>query len=158
MTPPRRKALNPFAALPDVWTCYQLTFELALTITRKRLAKFYAARGIELREVWILMGCRVTAASQSLVADCLGINHNVMVRIVDGLEAKKLIRRVRNPENRREYLLKVTSKGHAELRLIDRNFDNAAREAFRPISLEELQHLKDLAAVIIRSYYENNQE
>jgi DNA-binding MarR family transcriptional regulator len=149
---------NPFTALPGVWKSYQLVFMLSTKITSKRLAKYYAEKGINLREVWVLMGCRETAASQSVVADCLGINRNVMVRLVDGMEAKKLIRRVRNPENRREYLLKVTSKGHTELRVIDRNFDNAAREAFRPITLEQLKHAKEFAEAVIRSYYESDEE
>ena len=43
--------------------------------------------------------------SQQQLAKGLNVNRTVMVKLIDGLEARGLVERVRNPDDRRAYLL-----------------------------------------------------
>ena len=60
------------------------------------------------------------AHSQAEVAERLGINRTIMVRLLDRLEAAGYVTRARNPANRRSYVLSLTPEGRA------------ARDAMRP--------------------------
>lgn len=53
--------------------------------------------------------------SQLTIAELLGINPNVMVLVIDSLEKRRLVKRQRNPKNRREQLVVLTAKGRGAL-------------------------------------------
>jgi DNA-binding MarR family transcriptional regulator len=55
------------------------------------------------------------ASSQAEVAERLGINRTIMVRLVDRLEAAGYVTRTRNPANRRSYVLSLTEQGRTAL-------------------------------------------
>jgi DNA-binding MarR family transcriptional regulator len=112
------------------------------------------AFGVTLREGWVLMAIGEKPLKQSLVADCLNMNANVMVGIVDHLEHLGLAQRHRNPENRREYVLAVTSKGRDVLRRFDETWASRTAEIFRPINEKALAALDECARAIIDSYYD----
>ncbi|MEU6195313.1 MarR family transcriptional regulator [Streptomyces sp. NPDC047061] len=49
--------------------------------------------------------------SQLDLAERLGINRTIMVGVIDRLEARGEVRRTRNPDNRRQYVLSLTDRG-----------------------------------------------
>ncbi|SDR32309.1 MarR family winged helix-turn-helix transcriptional regulator [Thermostaphylospora chromogena] len=51
--------------------------------------------------------------SQQELAERLGINRTIMVRLIDRLEEAGHVRRVRNPADRRSYVLRLTDAGRA---------------------------------------------
>ncbi|MDA0637942.1 MarR family transcriptional regulator [Nonomuraea sp. MCN248] len=53
------------------------------------------------------------ADSQHELAERLGINRTIMVRLIDRLQAEGYVTRTRNPANRRSYVLSITEKGRA---------------------------------------------
>lgn len=55
------------------------------------------------------------ARSQKELAERLGINRTIMVRLIDRLESAGYVTRNRNPANRRSYVLSLTEAGRAEL-------------------------------------------
>ncbi|MFD1659492.1 MarR family winged helix-turn-helix transcriptional regulator [Streptomyces caeni] len=55
------------------------------------------------------------ARSQKNLAERLGINRTVMVRLIDRLEDLGHVSRTRNPANRRSYVLRLTDTGRAAL-------------------------------------------
>ncbi|GAA3302609.1 hypothetical protein GCM10020295_48860 [Streptomyces cinereospinus] len=54
-------------------------------------------------------------ASQLDLAERLGINRTIMVQVIDRLEARGEVRRTRNPDNRRQYVLSLTDRGRDAL-------------------------------------------
>ncbi|MEW2636197.1 MarR family transcriptional regulator [Streptomyces sp. NPDC048389] len=54
-------------------------------------------------------------ASQLDLAERLGINRTIMVSVIDRLEARGEVRRTRNPDNRRQYVLSLTDTGRRTL-------------------------------------------
>jgi DNA-binding MarR family transcriptional regulator len=57
--------------------------------------------------------------SQQQAADRLGVNRTIMVKLVDRLESEDLVRRARNPGDRRSYALTLTERGRDEIRRLD---------------------------------------
>jgi DNA-binding MarR family transcriptional regulator len=55
-------------------------------------------------------------ASQQELSERLHVNRTIMVKLVDKLEAAGLVRRERNPRDRRSYALVVTPRGHQTLK------------------------------------------
>jgi DNA-binding MarR family transcriptional regulator len=55
------------------------------------------------------------ADSQHELAERLGINRTLMVRLIDRLEAAGYLTRIRNPANRRTYVLSLTEAGRKAL-------------------------------------------
>ena len=49
--------------------------------------------------------------SQQELATGLSVNRTVMVKLIDGLEARGFVERVRNPHDRRAYALHATPAG-----------------------------------------------
>ncbi len=54
--------------------------------------------------------------SQQQLAASLNVNRTMMVKLIDSLEARGLVDRVRNPADRRAYALEATAAGRQALR------------------------------------------
>ena len=139
-----------------MWKSYALLFKYASEIITERLEKECSKKGFSVREGWILMAIEEKPLSQHVVAECLLINRNVMVGLVDCLEEKGLVVRKKNPENRRESLLEVTPKGRKILKWIHDGFAERTNRIFHPISSD----VRDQCAVywreIINEYHRQN--
>ena len=150
--------LHPKTVLPKLWAISRFSIiQCAMHITRDRIDDvFRRETDLGLREFWILAAAREIPASQHYVAELLGINANVMVRMVDGLEKRGVLERVRNSKNRREYILRPTSKG---VKLVEKIFAKSkqglALQIFEPLSQEEIDTLAAYSHRIIDNYYES---
>jgi DNA-binding MarR family transcriptional regulator len=71
-----------------------------------------------------------------------------MVDVIDSLEASGYLVRRRNPDDRREYALQLTAKGHVLYRRAERSIIEAERHANRGLDLAERQTLMRLLARI----------
>src|SRR3954453_19158224 len=57
----------------------------------------------------------VGPCSQQQLVDALHVNRSMMVKLIDGLEARGLVERRRNPDDRRSYALYPTAAGRKAL-------------------------------------------
>src|SRR3954462_8116938 len=90
----------------------------------------------------------VGPGSQQQLVDALHVNRSVMVKLIDGLEARGLVERRRNPADRRSYALYPTAAGRHMLAnmapLMDRGeavFAEALTDAERERLIELLHPL-----------------
>ena len=99
--PRRPQRLPPHAGAP------------AHALTRRRRAR---PLGIEVRHFGAMaVASAIGPCSQHDVARALGVTPPVIVPIVDELEALELVRRERNPADRRSYALRLTPAGERTL-------------------------------------------
>jgi DNA-binding MarR family transcriptional regulator len=72
--------------------------------------------GLEPRQAGMLIRLAANEGrSQQAVADLIGLNPTQMVFLVDELEQRGLVRRQRNPADRRSYALSLTEQGREKL-------------------------------------------
>jgi DNA-binding MarR family transcriptional regulator len=76
-------------------------------------------------------------ASQQRLADRVGVDRTTMVALIDALEEKELVNRLRDPNNRRAYLLETTKAGHKRLRDALNAVKRAEQEILAPLSSAE---------------------
>ena len=125
-----RKSQTPQNHYPRIQGAYRsqwLAIDYALRIVRKRLDAYYAEHDVDVRHVWILLEARDTKETQGQIAEALGINLNVMVRVVDDMEKKPRVgRRIKQdcPSN----LIAATGPLSASHRRAEINGVNARRE------------------------------
>lgn len=136
---------------PILHESYYLLFERTLKVVRRRLEEHYSAKGVPLRQVWILMACRHADCNQKAVSGAIGVRESEIGEILDKMQSKGLIRRVRNPHDRREILLRPTGEGRKILKWLDEQFEEASRIAYYPLDIPQLNTMRDLALAIIRS-------
>jgi len=74
-----------------------------------------------------------------------------MVDLVDEMEVRELLHRTRNPDNRKEVLLRVTKKGQNLLEWSDVVVETALLQAFSPLSRDQIDQLHDFAKQIVES-------
>jgi DNA-binding MarR family transcriptional regulator len=146
---------NPIRELPGVYNSYVLLMGLAQRIWVERLERHYQPKHISVRQVWIMMASRYSDKSQKEIADGVGINQNVMVRLVDDLERKGLIQRKQNLKNRRERILVLTAKGRAFLAWADTNFERVADEIFFPANRTSLNNFRHYCRAVVARYYDD---
>jgi DNA-binding MarR family transcriptional regulator len=84
------------------------------------------------------------ATSQQELARRLNVNRTVMVKLIDSLEARGLVMRLRNPEDRRAYALHATPAGNEALMELLPMMEKAEAELSAPLSVAELERLKAL--------------
>jgi len=75
------------------------------------------------------------AASQQRLAGRIGVDRTTMVALIDALEEKRLVRRRRDPSDRRAYIVEATPAGRKTL-----------QEALKAVKLAEQQALASLTA------------
>lgn len=72
--------------------------------------------GIELQHAGVLAAVRAGGVrSQRELGAALGVDKSTLVRIVDDLERRNLLRRQRSPRDRRAYELLITEEGERRL-------------------------------------------
>ncbi len=75
------------------------------------------------------------AASQQRLAGRIGVDRTTMVALIDALEEKRLVRRRRDPSDRRAYIVEATPAGRKTL-----------QGALKAVKLAEQQALASLTA------------
>jgi DNA-binding MarR family transcriptional regulator len=111
-------AADPDRRLPEVLTDRTgFLITQAHLLMRSRADGALAPLGIEVRHFGAMaVTSAVGPCSQQQVARSLGVTPPVIVPIVDELEALELVRRERNPADRRSYALRLTPKGERTLK------------------------------------------
>jgi DNA-binding MarR family transcriptional regulator len=75
--------------------------------------------------------------SQQRLADVMGVHRNAMVGLVDELEQRGLLRRERDPDDRRAHRLLLTDHAHAILVDANTAVDSLEEEVFAGLGAEE---------------------
>ncbi len=88
-------------------------------------------------------------ASQQQVADRIGVDRTTMVAMLDALEAKRLLSRRPDAEDRRRNLVELTPVGHETLGRAIAASDNAEAELLSPLSPAEAAQLRDLLGRVV---------
>ena len=146
---------NPLRFLPGVWKSYVLLFNTTNQIVNERLSEEMKREGFDVspREAWVLMAAKEKPLGQGVIADCLNINTNVMVRMVDRLEKKGLARRTKDSRNRRGHKLEVTRKGHELLKRLYEGWDSRTQRIFYPATWDDIKRYEQVARSIIDDHY-----
>jgi len=120
-------------------------------IVSQRVAK-EAARQFDLsaREIWVLLAARAEKpVTQKQIAKHLALNENVLVLLLDRLEKSGHVRRVRNPENRREQFVRLTTKGKTVARRVLAGKAKFYRAVFAPLDDASIQALLKAAQDVL---------
>ena len=105
---------------------------------------------IHARDLGVLLAIdRCESASQQQVAESLGVDRTTMVAIIDALEAKGIIVRRPDPEDRRRNVVELTPAGQTLLRQATAASDVAEAELLAPLNREEGEQLRTLLARIL---------
>jgi DNA-binding MarR family transcriptional regulator len=106
--------------------------------------------GIVPRELGILIVIdSFEPASQQQVAERIGIDRTTMVAMLDSLEAKGLLSRRPDIDDRRRNVVELTPAGHDILSRAVAASDTAEAELLAPLSPEEAMQLRDLLARVV---------
>jgi DNA-binding MarR family transcriptional regulator len=114
------------------------------TLVIQRRVADEAARQFNLsaREIWILLAARSgKPVTQKQIARHLALNENVLVLLLDRLEKSGHVRRLRNPENRREHFVRPTAKGKAVTQRVLAAKTKFYRTVFAPLDDARIQTL-----------------
>jgi len=105
---------------------------------------------IHARDLGVLLAIDSTEpASQQEIAQRMGVDRTTMVAIIDAVEAKGIIARHPDPEDRRRNVVELTPTGQDILRQAITASDAAEAELLAPLSLDESQQLRDLLARVL---------
>jgi len=120
-------------------------------ILQQRVAEEAARQfALSAREIWILLAARAEKpVTQKQIARHLALNENVLVLLLDRLETSGHVRRVRNPENRREQFVRLTAKGKAAARRVLAAKTKFYRTVFAPLDDTRIQAVFNAAQDIL---------
>lgn len=106
--------------------------------------------GIHARDLGVMLVIdRSEPASQQQVAERLGVDRTTMVAIIDALEAKGIISRRPDTEDRRRNVIELTPAGQDVLLQATAASDEAEAELLAPLSQDERTQLRDLLARVL---------
>ena len=105
---------------------------------------------IHVRDLGVLLVIdRSEPASQQQIAERMGVDRTTMVAIIDALEAKGIIARRPDAEDRRRNLIELTPTGQDILRQATAASDAAEAKLLAPLSPAEGKQLRNLIARIL---------
>jgi DNA-binding MarR family transcriptional regulator len=97
--------------------------------------------GLSAREFLVLSFASAEPLSQQDVARRLGIDPTLVVGVVDDLEGRTLLRRDKDPNDRRRYVLTVTAKGNTLLAKARSTAERAEAAFLEPLSATQREQL-----------------
>lgn len=140
MEPPTNKPiLYPFE------TAFGVVVERTETWLQKRI-------GCSRRELWVLLCVDESNFSQRRIAELLKTHTNTIVKVLDIMEKKKLVRRVSNPADRRENIVQATDRGIEAMAAYEQERIAKLRELFSPLTEEEILRWREMSMRIIRGF------
>jgi DNA-binding MarR family transcriptional regulator len=92
----------------------------------------------------------VGPCSQQQLVDALHVNRSVMVKLIDGLEARGLVERRRNPADRRSYALYPTAAGRQELEAMSPLIDRGEAVFAEALTAAERERLIELLHALVQ--------
>lgn len=87
--------------------------------------------------------------SQQAIGERLRVDRTTMVALIDHLEQKRYVKRVRNPDDRRAYVITLTSAGRRAQARAEKAVDAHAHEFFGRLSEAERDELRQLLARLV---------
>ena len=109
--------------------------------------------GRQARELGVMMAIDgasdTTGLSQRRIGELLGVNRSIMVKLVDRLEADGLVRRDRDPADRRNYALRTTERGKAMIAEMNRGANKGEAELTAQLSPAERVRLAELLRRVV---------
>lgn len=75
--------------------------------------------------------------TQQCLANCMDIDKATVVRVIDYLSEKGLVKREVNEEDRREHIIVATPRAHKIIPVINQVFEEVNKTAFRGFTKEE---------------------
>lgn len=87
--------------------------------------------------------------SQTRLGDLLEINRTVMISVIDALEDAGLVRRDRDPADRRRYALRITEAGRTALAQLREAAAWTDESGVLPLTAPQRQRLRELLTAII---------
>ena len=122
---------------------------LALSVTHL-LEKALAPLGLRMRDYRLLRMLLVDGRQrQSSIGAALGIDRTTVVALIDELERASAVRRERDPNDRRSYVVVLTGKGRRIAESAIRRVSAAEAEMFGPLSATEKRDLQALATRLL---------
>jgi len=135
---------------PGVSFSLMFRFLLVARIYGRRMALFCRKNyGLEPKLLLILTAASGGHLQQGRLAQILGINKNAMVFLIDNLELRRLIKRVPNPDNRRERFVECTLKGMQIVTEIKTNYPEIVRWGLHPLNDAQIEQFGTLLTQII---------
>jgi DNA-binding MarR family transcriptional regulator len=140
---------KPAGRTPRTERVGQLLFvatQAAQSLATERLEPLeLSARG------WGVLSTLVEAGplTQIELATTMAIDRTAMVYLIDELEGKGLVRRVRNPDDRRAFLINLTDDGKAVQRQASIALAGATNALLAPLDQAERQQLNALLTRIV---------
>lgn len=92
------------------------------------------------------------ASTQQTIGNRLDIDRSTMVELVDRLEERELLNRVRNKEDRRSYQLLVTLKGQRTLDAAKRLVKKIHKNFLEPLDEREWEIMQNSLIKLINSW------
>lgn len=142
-----RKVLGGLGHEPPVALADRTGYLIAAThrAVRERFEAALDPLGIDARHFGALATISEEApCSQQVVAQRLGVTGPVVVQVVDELEQRGLVKRERNPADRRSYALEPTAKGRATLARTRAATDEVAATIATPLGPTGDEELRGL--------------
>ena len=118
----------------------------------KRRAESVVRQSVDLslREAWVLVAASSPKpVTQKQIAKHLGLNQNVIVLLLDKLEKSGHVRRVRNPDNRREQFVRLTAKGRPVVRALLDDHAKHHRMILAPLGDDLIRTIFDAARAVL---------
>lgn len=105
------------------------------------------------REVGVMIVVREQALSQIQIAQILKLDKNTIRFLIDELEQKKYVYRVKNENNRRENLICLTEQGKIVADEAINILSISENEVLNVLTSEEKQQLKHILKKFFESFY-----
>jgi DNA-binding MarR family transcriptional regulator len=129
---------------PDVSRRLGYLFKHAQLRMAELYAQALAPYGVDARELGVLMLLAGhEPASQQHAAHRLGVDRTTMVAMLDTLQAKGLVSRRPDAQDRRRNVVELTAAGRATLRVAARASEDAESALLAPLEPSDAQHLRD---------------
>ena len=89
--------------------------------------------------------------SQITLGEELGIDKATMVKLIDHLEALKLVTRTQHPEDRRVKMISITKKGQERQEVIHKVYRDNEKKFLASLSEEEGKFIREVVCKLVKS-------
>lgn len=145
---------NVGAVLGDVGQRTGFLLSLLGQDATQRAREALARHGLKPRQLRILnLLAEHGAVGQRDLGNLMAIDHSILVGMLNPLEIDNLVKRERDPEDRRRHVVSITTEGKRRLAQADRSFCEVEEALLRPLDEHQRAQLHGLLVALADERY-----
>ena len=103
---------------------------------------------VTLPQITLISSIPIDGINMSTLSHRIGVDNSTLTRLIDILIRNKIVRKIRNPNDRRSFIILLTKNGEKLQNKIEQEIDRFGSKIYSKIPMEDQDEIKEVLSTL----------